>query len=475
MILGTSGGLSLGDSVTTTPTTTLDIRDSLEPYMTFSSGTTVLIDQLIGSYGFFSRDVTANSSGGLGGIRLYSETAFNTAKTPSYLSFYTHSNSNNDDTVLGNVTEQMRINSSGVIKIYNSLQSDVINELSIDVGITAESVLLKDGRAFNFDSTAPTTDPELANKLYVDTVASGASKWDTVTGGINYSGGNVGIKDITPIHSLDVYADSNNDFIASFVQDNIGGYGVEIDVDSTSNGDPALWVKNGATTLLWVGCGGHIGLNDTLPTYLLDVNGDAHFVDQVDFDTFPVGPSSAPTTDYQFANKKYVDDNAAGIGFGSQYQIPYTNVGLDGFDYSSRLTYDGSAIHIRDAGVSFHKLTGIRYELKVATIGSVIFEPQITDGASAISFYYNTQTNLSTAGAKLLSISNASTEKFYIDKDGNTETQGGLILNSTSNALLVPRMTTTQKNALTAVNGMILYDTTLNAFYFYENGSWVTK
>jgi len=58
----------------------------------------------------------------------------------------------------------------------------------------------------------------------------------------------------------------------------------------------------------------------------------------------------------------------------------------------------------------------------------------------------------------------------------NTSTpQGVLDINSTSGALIVPRMTTTQRNALTAVNGMIIYNTTTNQFNFYENGAWVTK
>lgn len=38
--------------------------------------------------------------------------------------------------------------------------------------------------------------------------------------------------------------------------------------------------------------------------------------------------------------------------------------------------------------------------------------------------------------------------------------------------LLLPRVTTTERNALTPVNGMLVYDTTLNAFYKYENGAW---
>ena len=52
---------------------------------------------------------------------------------------------------------------------------------------------------------------------------------------------------------------------------------------------------------------------------------------------------------------------------------------------------------------------------------------------------------------------------------------GTLDHNTTTGALLVPRMTTTQRDALTAANGMIIYNTSTNAFNFYENGSWVTK
>lgn len=53
------------------------------------------------------------------------------------------------------------------------------------------------------------------------------------------------------------------------------------------------------------------------------------------------------------------------------------------------------------------------------------------------------------------------------------ETSAGIELDSTTKALLVSRMTTTERNALTAVNGMIIYDTTENKFKGRQNGSWV--
>ena len=53
-------------------------------------------------------------------------------------------------------------------------------------------------------------------------------------------------------------------------------------------------------------------------------------------------------------------------------------------------------------------------------------------------------------------------------------TSGKLDITSTTGALIVPRMTTAQRDALTAVNGMIIYDITLTKFMFYENGAWVS-
>ncbi len=90
-------------------------------------------------------------------------------------------------------------------------------------------------------------------------------------------------------------------------------------------------------------------------------------------------------------------------------------------------------------------------------------------------------------GAELLNRENtdmrfftASLTRMIIKNTGNVgigiaSPQGALDVNSTTGAFIVPRMTTTDRTALTAVNGMIVYDSTLNAFYFYENGSWGTK
>ncbi|MFB3922750.1 MAG: hypothetical protein ACE145_13580 [Terriglobia bacterium] len=55
---------------------------------------------------------------------------------------------------------------------------------------------------------------------------------------------------------------------------------------------------------------------------------------------------------------------------------------------------------------------------------------------------------------------------------GSPATSALLDLSSNTGALIVPRMTTTQRDAMTAVNGMIIYNTTVNQMQGYINDAW---
>ena len=52
-------------------------------------------------------------------------------------------------------------------------------------------------------------------------------------------------------------------------------------------------------------------------------------------------------------------------------------------------------------------------------------------------------------------------------------TNGPVTITTTAGALTVPRMNTTQRNALTAAVGMIIYNTTDSKFQGYAGSSWV--
>lgn len=60
-----------------------------------------------------------------------------------------------------------------------------------------------------------------------------------------------------------------------------------------------------------------------------------------------------------------------------------------------------------------------------------------------------------------------------VGNDTETNSSVGIEINSTTKALLNARMTTTQRNALTAVDGMQIYNTTTNQTDAYQNGAWV--
>lgn len=73
----------------------------------------------------------------------------------------------------------------------------------------------------------------------------------------------------------------------------------------------------------------------------------------------------------------------------------------------------------------------------------------------------------------------ASKTRFVVsDNATTTPTPGGSVavdILSTTSALVFSRMTTAERLALFAVNGMYVYDTTLNSFYGYANNAWVAK
>ncbi len=58
---------------------------------------------------------------------------------------------------------------------------------------------------------------------------------------------------------------------------------------------------------------------------------------------------------------------------------------------------------------------------------------------------------------------------------GTPEPEGALDVSSTTGGFLVPWMSEVERHDLTAVNGMIVYNTTTDTFSFYENGAGVEK
>ena len=70
---------------------------------------------------------------------------------------------------------------------------------------------------------------------------------------------------------LDVRGNSSANYVASFEQDHVTGYGVLIDTDGTLVSEPALRVKNTASDLFYIGSNGNVGIGTTSPSSNLDI------------------------------------------------------------------------------------------------------------------------------------------------------------------------------------------------------------
>jgi hypothetical protein len=77
------------------------------------------------------------------------------------------------------------------------------------------------------------------------------------------------------------------------------------------------------------------------------------------------------------------------------------------------------------------------------------------------------------AGAGVTALTLDMSEAGAATFNAGVTTGGGVTVTTTTGALTVPRLTTTQRNALTAAVGMIIYNTTDSKFQGYAGSSWV--
>jgi len=118
------------------------------------------------------------------------------------------------------------------------------------------------------------------------------------------------------------------------------------------------------------------------------------------------------------------------------------------------------------AGIAF-LLSGVDYQINAGTGIAAVKSVGSTDFGADLAFITRPQSAVSQERMRITSTGHIGI--------GTTDPQGALDVSSTTGAFIVPRMTTTQRDALTAVNGMIIYNATTNTFNFRENGAWVTK
>ncbi len=136
-------------------------------------------------------------------------------------------------------------------------------------------------------------------------------------------------------------------------------------------------------------------------------------------------------------------------------------------------------LHIKGSNANIH----IERE---SADGATLFISNI-NGSDTTHWKIETLNNGGGAGSGIFVISDdgtdsggVSTTRVIVDDNGHMSlgdtlpvTDAALDIKSTTAAFMPPRMTTTQRDALTASNGMMIYNTTTNQFEGYENSAWV--
>lgn len=112
----------------------------------------------------------------------------------------------------------------------------------------------------------------------------------------------------------------------------------------------------------------------------------------------------------------------------------------------------------------------------ISSIGAYAPGAVVTGNAPTRLFMANTPTNSATRLKRMVLFENgaASFSPEGISDSSAAPASVGLELNSTSSAFVPSRMTKAQRNALTATNGMVIYQTdNTPGLRAYENGAWV--
>ncbi|MBI5621537.1 hypothetical protein HY933_01575, partial [Candidatus Falkowbacteria bacterium] len=238
-----------------------------------------------------------------------------------------------------------------------------------------------------------------ADGVIATTAKQSLTLGNSTTGNIILNGGNVGISNTTPAVKLDITSGNIRLSDTQNIQ-----WGGATNFLTGSNASNYLAVSTNNTERARIDSAGLLGIGTTSPISRTQITNNPSTL-----------TGKAALLVDQYENQDLVTASASGT---TRFYV--TN---SGDMVAQRFADLANTTYLVDPAATGNAAVNIAGGV---TTGTGILTSGVANSSTAVGFTLNTA-SLTTQGAKLLSLQNASTEKFYVDKDGNLYAAGTIL------------------------------------------------
>ena len=234
-----------------------------------------------------------------------------------------------------------------------------------------------------------------------------------------------------------------------------------------------------AANLFWDDTNNRLGIGTNVPTQALDVVGQGRFSDNILFSTDfkHIGRDlNNSSISFSSINSRIL----AKISTGGSFEVYNSASGTSRFAVSNsgQTTISGGGSTSATTSLLVQNSAGataflVRDDNVIEFNNNTLFNVGSIRAGSTVTGFINSAANAFTVMRTNNSNGNATFDQFVaIGTTSSPVASAALEVVSTTRGFLPPRMTTTQKNAITAVAGLVLYDSTTNKLQCYNGSTW---